>query len=314
MWDLVIVGGGPAGLAAGLYAARGGVKKVVLFESAVTGGQITQSGEIENYPGLTEIKSGLEFMESWAPQAQKFGLALESAEIASVAKNADGFFDLLTAEKEKITAKAVIFATGSTPKKAGFEGEEEFFGRGVSVCATCDGFFYRGKETAVIGGGNAALEEAIYLAKICKKVYLIHRKDGFRATPSAVERAKAEANLEFVLNAKPVKILGDAQNGVTGIRVAIDSKGETDINVPGIFVFVGRDPKNEPLRDGKGGFICAMNDRGEALIDLKMRSSLEGLFAAGDIRAEASRQVVCAAGDGATAALSAIEYLERKRG
>ncbi|MDR2639735.1 MAG: FAD-dependent oxidoreductase [Helicobacteraceae bacterium] len=311
MLDLAIVGGGPAGLTAGLYASRGGVKEVVLFELGIAGGQITQSSEIENYPGQFEAIGGLEFMQNWLPQAQKFGLKYETEEIVSVAKNG-GVFELKSAEGKTIAAKAVIFATGSVPKKAGFAGEEEFFGRGISVCATCDGFFYKGKETVVIGGGNAALEEAIYLAKICKKVYLIHRRDSFRAAPATIDRAKAEPNLELVLNAKPIKVLGDAKNGVTGIRVAIDSKGEIDINAPGIFVFVGRSVKNEPLKDGKGGFICATNDRGEVLVDLRMRTNLDGFFAAGDIRADAPRQVVCAAGDGAVAALSAIEYLEQR--
>ncbi|MDR0665396.1 MAG: thioredoxin-disulfide reductase [Helicobacteraceae bacterium] len=314
MLDLAIIGGGPAGLTAGLYAARGGVKNVVLFEPAMPGGQITQSSEIENYPGKLEVISGMEFMQSWLPQAQKFGLKHESDEIARVAKSDQGIFILTTSGGKTIEAKAVIFATGSVPKKIGFEGEDEFFGRGVSVCATCDGFFYRGKEVAIIGGGDAALEEAIYLAKTCKKVYIIHRREGFRAAPSTVERAKAEQNIEFVLNAKPIKILGDSQNGVTGVKVAIDSKGEIDINVPGVFVFVGRSVKNEPLKDQKGGFICATNDKGEVIVDLKMRTNLEGFFVAGDVRADSPKQVVCAASDGAISALSAIEYLERKRG
>ncbi|MDR2151694.1 MAG: FAD-dependent oxidoreductase [Helicobacteraceae bacterium] len=313
MLDLAIVGGGPAGLCAGLYAARGGVKNVVLFEPNMPGGQITQSSEIENYPGQFEVVSGLELMQNWLPQAQKFGLKHEAEEIASVAKNANGSFKLTSAGAKTIEAKAVVFATGSVPKKAGFEGEDEFFGRGVSVCATCDGFFYRGKEVAVIGGGDAALEEAIYLAKTCKKVYLIHRREGFRAAPATIERVKAEPNLELVLNAKPVKILGDAQSGVTGLKVAVESKGERDINAPGVFVFVGRSVKNEPLKTAEGGFICATNDKGEVLVDLKMQTDVEGLFAAGDIRADSPKQVVCAASDGAIAALSAIDYLERER-
>ncbi|MDR2034205.1 MAG: FAD-dependent oxidoreductase [Helicobacteraceae bacterium] len=312
MLELAIAGGGPAGLTAGLYAARGGIKEVVLFEFGMTGGQITQSSEIENYPGQLEVIGGLELMQNWFPQAQKFGLKLESEEIVRVSKNADGSFRLTTRSAKTIDAKAVVFATGSVPKKADFEGENEYFGRGVSVCATCDGFFYKNKEVVVIGGGDAALEEALYLAQICKKVYLIHRRDSFRAAPPTIERLKTAPNLEPILNAKVVRAIGDAKEGINGVIVSIAGKGETTLNATGVFVFVGREVKNEALKDEKGGFICAVNEKGEIAVDLKMQTSVKGLFAAGDVRADSPKQVVCAASDGAIAALSAIAYLDKK--
>ncbi|GHV03627.1 thioredoxin reductase [Campylobacterota bacterium] len=311
MLDLAVVGGGPAGLTAGLYASRGGLKEVVLFEPGMPGGQITQSSEIENYPGQLSVISGIELMQNWLPQAERFGMKHELDEIVRVEKQGETF--LLTAASGKThEAQSVIFATGSVPKRAGFEGEEEFLGRGISTCATCDGFFYRGKEVAVIGGGDAALEEAMFLAKMCKKVYLIHRRDSFRAPPATVERLKECENLEQMLNARPVKVLGDAKSGVTGIRLAIDSQGERDLLVPGVFIFVGRTVKNGALQDDRGNFLCAVESNGEVIVDLKMHTSVDGLFAAGDVRALSPKQVVCAAADGAIAALEAIAYHERK--
>ena len=171
MLDLAIIGGGPAGLTAGLYATRGGLKDVVMFEMGMPGGQITGSSEIENYPGQTEVVSGLDLMQNWPAQAMKFGLKHEMNQVSSVTKSND-IFTLTTVDGKTYEAKSVLLATGSVPRKAGFEGEDKFFGRGISTCATCDGFFYKDKEVALIGGGDSALEEAVYLSKICKKVYL----------------------------------------------------------------------------------------------------------------------------------------------
>ncbi|MDR3347297.1 MAG: thioredoxin-disulfide reductase [Helicobacteraceae bacterium] len=308
MLDLAIVGGGPAGLTAGLYASRGGLKEVTLFEPGMTGGQITQSSEIENYPGQFEVVSGIELMQNWLPQAQRFGLKHEMDEILTVSRKESGVFTLASASGKIYEALSVIFATGSVPKRAAFNGEEEFLGRGISTCATCDGFFYKGKEVAVIGGGNAALEEAMFLAKICKKVYLVHRRDSFKAAPATVERLKATENLELVLNATPIEVLGD-KSGVTGLKVEIVGGLKRDLNVPGIFVFVGRSVKNGALKDSNGGFLCEVDSRGEVIVDLRMRTSVRGLFAAGDVRKDSPKQVVCAAGDGAIAALEAINYI-----
>ena len=172
-------------------------------------------------------------------------------------------------------------------------------------------FFYKGKEVAVLGGGDTALEEALYLAKICKKVYLIHRRDTFRASPNTVERVKSTVNIELVLNSVPDEVYGDAM-GVTGIRVMNQDGELREINVPGVFTFVGNNVNNQVLMQEDGSFLCELNSAGEVIVDLSMRSSVAGLFAAGDIRIEAPKQVVCAAGDGAVAALKAISYVDEK--
>lgn len=309
MLDLAIIGGGPAGLTAGLYATRGGLKDVVMFEKGLPGGQITQSSEIENYPGVCEVVSGMELMECWPKQCMKFGLKHEMTEVKRVKRECNGIFTLELSDGKTVQAKAIIIATGSTPKKAGFEGEDEFFGKGVSTCATCDGFFYKDKEVAVLGGGDTALEEAIYLANICSKVYLIHRRDRFRAAPATVERVKNNPKIELILNANIKRAYGD-QMGLQGVILEQDGK-EIDLKVPGIFVFVGMNVNNEVLKQEDGSFLCSVNHWGEVIVDLRMRTDIPGLFAAGDIREMASKQVVCAAGDGATAAINAIDYVEK---
>lgn len=308
MLDLAIVGGGPAGLTAGLYATRGGLKNVIMFEKGIPGGQIVNSSEIENYPGVAEIKSGMELMEPWPKQAMRFGLVHDMSEVKTISKSGE-FFKIVLEDKKEHIAKSVIVCTGSTPKRAGVEGEDEFFGRGVSTCATCDGFFYKGKEVAVLGGGDTALEEASYLSNICSKVYLIHRRDAFRASPATVKRIKNTKNIELVLNSKIQKVYGN-ELGVEGI-ITIDKDGkERDLKVPGIFVFVGMNVNNNVIKQNDGSFLCDVNENGEILVDLTMKTSRAGLFAAGDIRVKAPKQVVCAAGDGATAGIGAISYVD----
>ncbi|OHD94788.1 MAG: thioredoxin-disulfide reductase, partial [Sulfurimonas sp. GWF2_37_8] len=206
-------------------------------------------------------------------------------------------------------AHSVIIGTGSRPRRAGFAGEEEFFGRGVSTCATCDGFFYKNKEVAVIGGGDTALEEALYLAKICAKVYLIHRRDTFRSAPNTVERVKRTANIELVLNAVPEEVYGDKM-GVNGLKVKNKDGVIRDIAVPGVFTFVGNDVNNQTLIQEDGTFLCEMNSAGEVIVDINMKTSVPGLFATGDMRIAAPKQVVSAAGDGAVAALQTISYVD----
>jgi thioredoxin reductase (NADPH) len=307
MLDLAIIGGGPAGLTAGLYATRGGLKNVVMFEKGLPGGQITSSSEIENYPGVSEIKTGLELMENWPEQAMRFGMKHRMEEVTRVSKK-DDIFMVVLAGGEIVEAKSVIVCTGSTPRRSGVAGEDKFFGRGVSTCATCDGFFYKGKEVAVLGGGDTALEEALYLSHICKKVYLVHRRDTFRASPVSVEKVKNAANIELVLNSTVKEIVGDAM-GVTGIITVDKDANERNIQVPGIFVFVGMNVNNSILLQEDGSYICDLDANGNVIVDLKMKTSQKGLFAAGDLRIEASKQVVCAAGDGATAGIQALEYV-----
>ena len=304
MLDLAIIGGGPAGLTAGLYATRGGLKNVVMYEFGMPGGQITQSSEIENYPGIKEVVTGMELMAPWPEQCMRFGLKHEMVEVKQVSKDGD-IFKLTLANGKTQEAKNVIVCTGSTPKRAGFSGEDEFFGKGVSSCATCDGFFYKNKEVAVLGGGDTALEEALYLSNICSKVYLIHRREGFRAAPSTVEHVRNKENIELVLNYTIKDVYGDKM-GVNGVLVVNKEGEERDLQVPGIFVFAGMNVNNGVLKQDDGSFLCNLNDRGEVMVNLSMKTSIEGLFAAGDIRIEAPKQVVCAAGDGAVAALQVI--------
>lgn len=307
--DLAIIGGGPAGLSAGMYATRGGLSNVVMYEKSVLGGQITKSSEIENYPGVTESLTGMELMEKWPEQVSRFGLKIEQKVVQKVNKNGK-LFELLLEDGSIVSAKSVIVCTGSNPKKSGVKGEDRFYGRGVSFCATCDGFFYKNKEVAVLGGGDTALEEAIFLSNLCSKVYVIHRRDTFRACPATVQRVTNNPKIEFVLDSTVKEIYGDNM-GVNGVIVTNkNTNEERDLPVPGIFVFVGMHVNNEVLKQADGNFICSMNEYGEVIVDLNMKTSVPGLFAAGDIRIDAPKQVVCAAADGSTAAIRAIEYIE----
>lgn len=309
MLDVAIIGGGPAGLSAGLYATRGGLKNVTMFERGMPGGQITSSSEMENYPGVATVMDGMSFMAPWLEQCTRFGLKHEMAGVEKVAKNSDGSFTITLEGGKTEQAKAVIVCTGSTPKRAGFKGEDEFFGKGVSTCATCDGFFYKNKEVAVLGGGDTAIEEAEYLSRICSKVYLIHRRDTFRAAPSSVEKVKKNEKIELILNAGIEEVYGDSTTGVKGVKIKLADGSIRDLVVPGIFTFVGLNVRNEVLKDGDN-FICEILPTGQVKVDLKMQTSTPGLFAAGDLRQDAPKQVVSAAADGAVAALSAMSYIE----
>jgi len=305
--DCAIIGGGPAGLTAGLYTTRGGLENVTMFEKGMPGGQITNSSEIENYPGVTGDITGMDLMMPWPAQCQKFGLKHEMVNVVRVSKSGD-IFTVHNEDGSTVDAHSVIIGTGSSPRRVGFKGEDELFGKGVSTCATCDGFFYKGKEVVVIGGGDTALEEALYLAKICSKVYLVHRRDTFRSAPNTIARVKSMQNIELVLNSSPDEVYGD-EMGVTGIRV-INKAGESrNIKVPGVFTFIGNDVNNETLIQEDGSFLCDMNEQGQVIVDISMKTSVPGLFATGDMRIAAPKQVISAAGDGSVAALQAISYV-----
>ncbi len=308
MLDCAIIGGGPAGLTAGLYATRGGLKNVTMFEMGAPGGQITQSSEIENYPGVfREGMTGMDLMEPWPEQCMHFGLRHDMKEVKRVTREGDHF--VIHLDRDEIQeAKTVVVATGSTPRRAGFDGEEAFFGRGVSTCATCDGFFYKNKEVAVLGGGDTALEEALYLANICSKVYLVHRRDAFRAAPPTIERVQANDKIECVLNATIDKAFGGPM-GLDGLEIAFKDGSSRTLNVPGVFVFVGNNVNNHILRQADGSYLCATTENGEVIVDLKMRTDVPGLYAAGDLRVDAAKQVVCAASDGAIAGMQALEHV-----
>ena len=306
--DCAIIGGGPAGLTAGLYTTRGGLENVTMYEKGMPGGQITSSSEIENYPGVTGEITGMDLMIPWPAQCQKFGLKHDMIEIKSLTKDGD-IFNIHKADGTVDEAHSVIIGTGSSPRRAGFSGEDEFFGRGVSTCATCDGFFYKGKEVAVIGGGDTALEEALYLSKICSKVYLVHRREEFRSAPNTVERIKKTENIELILNSVPHEVYGDNM-GVTGIKVKNNNGEIRDISVPGVFTFVGNDINNEVLKQEDGTFLCDVNKQGQVMVNLNMETSIAGLYATGDMRVNAPKQVISAAGDGAVAGLKAISYVD----
>ena len=311
MLDCAIIGGGPAGLSAGLYTTRGGLKNVTMFEMGMPGGQITGSSEIENYPGFFEHdKTGMDFMDTWQEQCFAFGLKHEMKKVEGVAKTGEHFTVTLEGG-ETVEALTVIVCTGSIPKRAGFKGEDEYFGKGVSTCATCDGFFYKDKPVTVLGGGDTALEEAFYLSNICSDVYVVHRRDEFRATPPTLDRVMRKDNIHLVTNSVIEEAVGDAM-GLTGVDIKNNNGTITHMDNTGLFVFVGHNVSNSVLKDENDEFICKMNDWGQVIVDLSMKTSVPGLFAAGDMRIEAPKQVVSAAGDGSIAALQVISYIQEQ--
>jgi thioredoxin reductase (NADPH) len=299
MYDLIIIGAGPGGLSAGLYAGRMGLETLII-EKLSPGGQITQSSEIENYPGVCEAKTGLELMQCWPEQTMRFGAKIISEEVNEL-RIENGEWRIKTHQNE-YTSKAVILATGATPKKAGFKGEEEYIGKGVSYCAVCDGYFYKNMDVAVVGGGDSALEEALYLSNIAKKVYLIHRRDKFRAAPATVEKIKQKENIEILYNTTVEEVKGTPflQNAV------INTGGEKkELKIDGIFIFVGLDVNSSLVKD-----LCKLNEYGEVVVDLNMQTSLPGLFAIGDVRQNSVKQVIASAGDGSVAALNVVKYVK----
>ncbi len=310
MLDCAIIGGGPAGLTAGLYATRGGLENVTLFEMGMPGGQITQSSEIENYPGFFEHdKTGMDFMDTWQKQCFHFGLKHEMKKVESVAKTGEHF--TITVEGgETYEAMTVITCTGSVPKRAGFKGEDTYFGKGVSTCATCDGFFYKNKPVTVLGGGDTALEEAFFLSNICSDVYVVHRRESFRAAPPTLDRVMRKENIHLITDSVIEEAVGDAM-GLSGVDIKNTKTGDvTHMDNTGLFVFVGHNVNNGVLKDDNGEFICEVTDWGQVIVDLSMKTNVPGLFMAGDIRIEAPKQVVSAAGDGSIAALQVISYLQ----
>lgn len=313
MLDCAIIGGGPAGLTAGLYATRGGLKNVALFEMGVPGGQITKSSEIENYPGFFDsTKTGLDFMDTWQKQCFNFGLKHEMKKVESIEKTGEHF--TLTLEGgETVEAMTTIVATGAVPRRANFKGEDEFYGRGVSTCATCDGFFYKDKPVTVLGGGDTALEEAFYLSNICSDVYVVHRRDEFRAAPPTIDRAIRKENIHFIFDSVIEDAVGDKM-GLSGVDIKnVKTDKIIHMDNTGLFVFVGQDVKNDVLKDASDNFICKMSESAQVIVDLNMKTSVPGLFVAGDLRIEAPKQVVSAAGDGSIAALQVISYIQEQQ-
>lgn len=299
--DIIIIGGGPAGLSAGIYAARADLK-TVLLERGMPGGLAASTEFIENYPGFTEGIGGPELAMQMLNQAQRFGLEVKYTNVESLTRDEHVF--TVKTDDEELKAKAVIIATGAKPRMPGYRGEHEFHGRGVSYCATCDGAFFRDKKVAVVGGGDAAVEEAIFLTKFAEKVYIVHRRGELRATKYVQQKAMDNNKIEFVWHSVVEEIKGDAT--VAGVAVKDVRTGETTtLPIDGIFIYIGHDPSVELVKD-----MVKLDDKGYIVTDEEMRTSTSGLFAVGDVRSKSLRQVVTAVADGAIAAVAAEKYLE----
>jgi thioredoxin reductase (NADPH) len=306
--DTIIIGGGPAGYTAGIYAARSGLK-TLLAEGAATVSQITITDLIENYPGIPDGIDGFELMQLFKKQALKFGLEIITKDVLAIKNNAAApvIWDV-TLEDDSFRTLSIIAATGARWRNLEVPGEQEFAGRGISYCATCDGPFYRNKDVVVVGGGDTALQEALFLTHFAKKVIVIHRRDRLRAAKILQKRAFAEKKIEFVWNATLTEVTG--RDFVTGIKIADVYSGKiSEISAEGVFIFVGRLPHTGLFRD-----ILRLDAGGYIITDDNMRTSAAGIFAAGDCRAKQFRQVVTAAGDGANAIYSAELYVEELKG
>lgn len=302
MYDIGIIGGGTAGMTAAIYGQRAG-KRTLIIEGANFGGQITSSTNVENYPGIPSV-SGSEFSMNLLDQAMKLGAETVREQVNDVRRE-DGIFILETTGKE-YPCRSVILATGVTHRHLGIAKEEKLVGAGVSYCATCDGAFFRGKDVAVIGGGNTALQDAEFLSNYCQKVYLVHRRDEFRGESSLVERLKKKENVEFVLSATVKDILGDTM--VEGLLLDNKKTGEDfQIRVSGVFVAIGQIPQNERFAQ-----LVKLDDNGFILAAEDCMTSCPGVFAAGDCRTKEVRQLTTAAADGAVAALAACKYASEK--
>ncbi|MDI9425626.1 MAG: thioredoxin-disulfide reductase [Spirochaetota bacterium] len=302
MKELVIVGAGPAGLSAAIYGMRAGIDLVVI-EKLAPGGQVMTTYEVENYPGFVDPIPGWELMSNMENQARRLGAEIRGVELSSIRRGSDGCFEIETGIGDAIRARAVICATGASLLKLGVPGEAEFTGRGVSYCATCDAAFFKERVTAVVGGGDTALEEALYLTRFASKVLLVHRRDAFRGAKLLQKRVMENPIIEPVYNSVVRSINGSGK--VESISLE-DTKTAAmkDLAVDGVFIFIGYRPNTEYVP----GEI--LNEYGEVMVDSRMRTSIPGLFAAGDLRSDSIRQIVAAAADGATAALSAYDYLE----
>jgi len=300
--DVVIIGGGPAGLTAGIYAGRA-LLSTIIIERGVPGGQIAQTDEVENYPGFPDGISGPELSQRFMQQAQRFGAGLVSDEVLAVEEDPTGGF-WLRGNASDYHAGSVIVATGANPRLLGVPGEDEFYGRGVSTCATCDGFFFRNKNVVVVGGGDAAVEEGVFLTKFADQVTIIHRRDALRANRNAQERAFANPKVAFVWDSVVTEVLGE-DDAVTGVRVKNLLTGAEDVlDTDGVFVYIGHDPNTGYLGD-----LVSLRESGYIDVRDEVFTDVAGLFAAGDVADETYRQLGTSIGAGTRAAMTAERWL-----
>jgi len=302
VFEVVIVGGGPAGLTAGMYAKRSELSAVVL-ERGLPGGQLLNTDLIDDYPGLPEI-DGRDLAERMTNHATKFGLQIDTATVKGIKKLEDGDFRVTTEEGPVYRAPAVILTAGGTPTKLGVPGEEEYAGKGVSYCAICDGAFFKGETIAVAGGGDAATEEAEFLTRYVDKLYIIHRRDELRAQKILQKRVFENPKIEMIWNTVIEEVIGDVQ-GMKQLRLKnVESGEESLLDATGLFVFIGFRPNTGLLEDH-----AEHDASGYIISDRDMRASIPGLFVAGDVRAQLTRQITTAVGDGTTAVIAAEKYL-----
>jgi len=303
-YDLIIAGGGPAGLTAGLYAARARLR-TLLVEKMAPGGQAATTFHIENYPGFAQGISGPDLAQAMEDQAKRFGLEVTYGEVKGLGSR-EPFWEL-EVEDRKVSGKAVIVATGVEPRKLGIPGEETLRGRGVSYCATCDGPFFKDQDIGVIGGGDSAVEEALYLTRFARRVYLVHRRDALRAEKIIQERALENPKIEILWDTVVTRVVGDS--GVEGLELQnVKTKGTQSLKVGGVFFYVGWLSNTGFLKG-----TLNLDDHGYVLTDDTMATSAVGVFAAGDVRKKLLRQIATAVGDGAMAAFAAERYIESRK-
>ena len=304
-YDLIIIGGGPGGLSAAIYALRASMR-TVLIEQAAHGGQITQSDEVENYPAIKNI-SGFELAQKFLEHAAEYNLEVLSREVLEFEPGLEHHTVRLDSQ-ENLKAHAVILATGGSPRKLEIPGEDEYYGKGVSYCAVCDGFFFRNKTVVVVGGGDSAAEEALYLAKITQKVYLVHRRDTLRASMILQQRLKRDPKIEIVWNTVVTGIKAEGDEVCAVDIKDVDSGQSGEIQTDGVFIFIGFIPNNRLVPAGTN-----TNADGYVVTDEKCETNMNGIFAIGDLREKYARQIVLSAADGCTAALASAHYVEVKR-